>query len=452
MLRVSGLANLARFVAVRYNPTDLLGRMLGRKMARETKRLTAAGVKALSAPGLHADGDSLYLRVDGAGAKRWVLLFRWPDPETGKLKRMEMGLGRLKDVGLADAREKASEARRLIGDGINPIEARAASAALRAKPAQTFGMVAERHINTHATTFRNTKHIDQWRMTLSVQRDDDGTLLDTGYCLAIRNKPVDQVETEQVLGVLKPLWQEKPETGSRVRGRIERVIDAAKAEGLRSGENPARWRGHLDKLLPKRPTLTRGHHAAMPYAAVPEFVGKLREAEGVGALALEFLILTTSRTGEVIGAKAHEFDLAKTIWVVPPERMKSGREHRVPLCARAVEIVTQLREVATSEWVFAAARRPISNMTMTKALGTAGGENFTVHGFRSSFRDWVGEETNFADTLAEAALAHVIGDKTERAYRRGDALEKRRGLMEAWERYCTPPAGSNVITMPKRAS
>lgn len=367
------------------------------------------------------------------------------------MKRVEMGLGRLADIGLADAREKATEARRLIADGINPIEARKA-AALAVAEKKTFGDVAADYVDTHASTFRNAKHIKQWRMTLSIERDEKGTFLDTGYCLRLRSKAVDLIDTADVLEVLTPLWADKPETASRVRGRIERVLDAAKAKGQRSGENPARWRGHLDKLLAKRQTLSRGHHAAMPYSAVPEFMTKLHQAEGVGALALEFLILTTSRTGEVIGAKEREFDLAKMLWTVPPERMKSGREHRVPLCARAVEIVTQLREVATSEWVFAAGKKPISNMTMTKALGTAGGSDFTVHGFRSSFRDWVGEETNFPDTLAEAALAHVVGDKTERAYRRGDALAKRRKLMEAWERYCAAPAKSNIIAMPKRAS
>lgn len=423
-------------------------------MARETKRLTARGVTSLTAPGLYADGDGLYLRVDAAGAKRWALLFRWPDPATGLKKRTEMGLGRAADVGLADAREKAAEARKLIAEGINPIEARTLANEARAQAVRTFGMEAESYIDTHATSFRNAKHIDQWRMTLSAQRDKAGELLETGYCLTLRNRPVGSIETEHVLAVLKPLWLEKPETASRLRGRIERVLDAARSAGHRAGENPARWRGHLATLLPKRKTLSRGHHAAMPYADLPAFVTRLRESGGMGARALELLILCTSRTGEIIGAKWPEFDLAAKVWTIPADRMKSAREHRVALSARAVEILQELAELRTGDFVFAGKRANshMSNMTMTKALATAGGDAYTVHGFRSAFRDWVGEETSFPEVLAEMALAHIVGDATERAYRRGDALAKRRKLSDAWAAYCRPATKTNVVPMSRKAT
>ncbi len=399
-------------------------------MARLSKRLTAKTVESIATPGLHADGDGLYLRVDAAGAKRWVFLFRGPDPKNpGKLKRTEMGLGRLKDVGLVDARAKVVEARLKTKDGLNPIEHRAALiAAARAEPkaVDTFGKVATDYIDAQKSGFRNEKHIAQWRMTLG-----------SAYCGDLIDMPVDEVDTADVLAVLQPIWQAKNETASRLRGRIERVLDAARAKGLRSGENPARWKGHLDKLLAKRQKLARGHHSAMPYAAVPAFVAKLRVSGGVGARALEFLILTAGRTGEVIGARVEEFDLAKSLWTVPGSRMKSGREHRVALSARAADIVRELRDTSISPFVFGAtAHRPISNMTMTKALATAGGSEFTVHGFRSSFRDWVSEETSFPDRLAEGALAHIVGDQTELAYKRGDVLAKRRVLMDAWANYC----------------
>jgi integrase len=254
-----------------------------------------------------------------------------------------------------------------------------------------------------------------------------------------------------VLAVLKPLWQSKPETAGRVRGRIERALDAAKVAGLRAGENPARWRGHLDAILPRRAKLSRGHHAALPYVDLPAFWIKLSAVGGMGAIALRFLILAAARTGEVTGARWSEFDLDKAVWTVPASRMKAGREHRVPLSPEALAIVKALHETRTGELVFPGAKRgsPISDATMTKALRTAGGGDFTVHGFRSSFRDWAGEETSFPESLAEAALAHSIGDATVAAYRRGDALAKRAKLMAAWEAYCLSPTKSNVVPLSK---
>lgn len=414
-------------------------------MAGKPKPLAARFVATVTEPGTYADGDGLYLIVSPTGSRRWSLIFFW------QTARKEMGLGKYPAVSLADARDKAVESRRLVALGINPIElrrsARAQAEAEASKTVHTFGMEAEAYIAAHAPSFRNAKHIDQWRSTLSVLRNDKGEWIDGGHCLAIRDLAVDTIGTADIVALLQPIWSTLPETASRVRGRIERVLDAARVAGRREGENPARWRGHLNALLPKRKKLTRGHHAAPPYSGVPAIIGRLREADGVGALALEFLTLCAARTGEVIGATWQEFDLEEKVWTIPPLRMKAGREHRVPLTPRALAILAELAETRTNDFVFPGAKpnRPISNMTMTKALIAAEAGAFTVHGLRSSFRDFCAEETNFAREIAEAALAHVIGDATERAYRRGDALEKRRKLMAVWANYIEPKPQNNVV-------
>jgi integrase len=275
----------------------------------------------------------------------------------------------------------------------------------------------------------------------------------TKYAAPLRDKPIAAVHTDDVLSVLAPIWQTKNETASRLRGRIERVLDAARAKGLRSGENPARWRGHLDHLLPRRQRLSRGHHAALPYPDVPAFVAGLREREAIAALALEFLILNASRLGEVLGAKWNEIDLEAKVWTIPPERMKAGREHRVPLTKRGLEILATAEKLRTSDYVFPGQRRgrPLSPMSM-EMLRRRMKVDVTVHGFRSSFRDWAGECTSFPREIAEAALAHIIGDETERAYRRGDALEKRRKLMAAWAAFCDPKDKSNVVPLARRTA
>jgi integrase len=262
----------------------------------------------------------------------------------------------------------------------------------------------------------------------------------------LRSKRVDEIETGDVLEVLKPIWTEKPETASRLRGRIERVLDAAKAHGLRSGENPARWRGHLDHLLPKPAKASRGHHAALPYCEVPAFMRALRERDGIAARALEFAILTAARTGEVLGARWEEIDLTASTWTVPASRMKGGREHRVPLTERCLEILAELAGFRDSEFVCPGQRRgkPLSNMALEMVLRRMDAENATVHGFRSSFRDWAGDKTKFSREVIEAALAHVIGDKAEQAYRRGDALEKRRELMDAWAVFVADGVGTVI--------
>jgi integrase len=279
-----------------------------------------------------------------------------------------------------------------------------------------------------SSQWRNEKHIAGWKMTL------------TTHAAPIRDKRVDAITTEDVLAVLKPLAATVPETASRLRGRIERVLDAAKAKGFRVGENPARWRGHLDHLMAKRQKLSRGHHAALPFTAVPAFAAQLREREAMAALALEFLILTAARSNEVVGARWDEIDLAAKVWTVPAARMKAGREHRVPLCARAVAILAKAAKGRAmtkgggpGAFVFPTAGKDAAlSSNALRALLIRLDVPVTAHGFRSSFRDWAGEASTFPREIAEAALAHVVGDATERAYRRGDALEKRRKLMDAW--------------------
>jgi integrase len=390
-------------------------------------KLTARKVETAK-PGKYSDGGNLYLIVSETGARKWVLRFTW----RGRAK--EMGLGSAASVPLADAREKAASARRKIAQGVNPIEARKRDGGI-----PTFGEMADDVRETLSAGFRNEKHKAQWKSTLET------------YAAPLRGKPVDTITTDDVLTVLKPMWTTKAETASRVRGRIEKVLDAAKAKGFREGENPARWRGHLDHLLPRPSKLARGHHAAMPYEDVAAFVGQLREREATAALALEFCILTAARSGEVLGARWSEIDLDKKIWTVPADRMKPGRVHRVPLSARAVSILKHLARLKSGDFVFPGHSRgkPLSNMAMEMMLRRMTIEDATVHGFRSSFRDWAGNVTTFPREVTETALSHVIGDKAEQAYRRSDALEKRRKLMEAWASYCEPKANSNVLRLRK---
>ncbi|WP_445488626.1 tyrosine-type recombinase/integrase [Rhodopseudomonas sp. RCAM05734] len=372
--------------------------------------------KLASKPGRHADGGNLYLSVSpDSSAKRWVFLYRW------RGKTVEMGLGPFDDVGLAAAREKARGARELLAAGKSPLAAKRDQSA---RP--TFGKVADDLIEALRPSWKNAKHGAQWVMTLQV------------YAKSLRPLMVDEIETEDVLRVLRPIWNDKPETASRTRMRIERVLDAARASGYRAGENPARWKGHLQALLAPRAKLSRGHHAAMPYAAVPAFMQKLRQNLSISNLALEFGILTAARSGETRGTSWSEIDRLGAIWTLPPERMKEAREHVVPLADRALEILDLAKRIAgkrQSELVFPGQKlgTQLSDASLAAALRRAGGGAFTPHGFRSSFRDWAGDETEFARETAEAALSHLVGDDSERAYRRGTALAKRRELMKAWE-------------------
>ena len=381
-------------------------------------KLTARAA-ATTKPGRYGDGGGLYLVVSPSGARKWVYRFTY----AGKVT--ETGLGSANVVSLAEARRKAHEARRLLDAGENPVVAKRKAAAIRAG-VPTFGTVADAFVKAKESEWRNEKHKAQWRASL------------TDLAAPLRALPVDEIDTAAVLSVLKPLWQAKPETASRLRGRIEAVLDAAKAQGHRTGENPAAWRGHLAHLLSKRGKLSRGHHAAMDYRDVPAFVAKLRECDTIAAMALEFCLLTAARSAEVYGARWSEIDMAAKVWILPAERMKGAREHRVPLCVRAVNLLERLRAARTCDYVFSSPRglKPLSHVAMAKVMHRLQIAGPTVHGFRSAFRDWAGNETHFAREVAEAALAHVIGDAAERAYRRGDALEKRRALMAAWASYC----------------
>ena len=417
-----GKVNNCEYAIVRGEPCHALGTALGTRLLgtvadpskdMQTNKLSARAVSTLKDPGRHSDGGGLYLLVKATGARSWV--FMW----SRQGRQREMGLGSVLGVSLAVAREKAAEARADLAAGRDPLGTRDR---LKAK---TFGELADAHVAAMSPQWRNPKHIAQWTMTL------------TEYAAPLRGKTAAAITTEDVLEVLRPLWTTKPETASRVRGRIESVLDAAKAQGLRSGDNPARWRGHLDQLLPKRAKLSRGHHAAMAIDELPAFMGRLSSVQGVSAMALRFTVFTAVRTGEAIGATWSEVDFDKGIWVIPASRMKAGREHRIPLPSPALTLVKDLYEVRRGEFIFPGLKpgRPISNMSMDKVLRDLG-VDVTVHGFRSTFRDWASERTAFPHELCEMALAHTIENKTEAAYRRGDMVEKRRELMGAWAAFC----------------
>jgi integrase len=398
-------------------------------------KLTAVKADKVKAPGYYGDGGGLFLQVSRYRTKSWVFRFK----VHGRLR--EMGLGSLDTYGLAEARERARGCRKLRDEGKDPIEERNAArlqAKLEAAKAMTFEQCAERYIAAHRAGWRNGKHRDQWASTLATYVNPLFGAL-----------PVRAIDTALVMRAVEPIWNEKPETASRVRGRIESILDWAAARGFRQGENPARWRGHLDKLLPKKTKVRRvEHHTALPYREIGTFIDDLRRQEGVGARALEFAMLTAARTGEAIGARWDEFDLADRLWTIPAERMKAGKEHRVPLSEAVVAILEDLQKVRHGDFVFPGGRagRPISNMAMAMTLRRMARGELTVHGFRSTFRDWASERTGFPREVAEMALAHTVTDAVERAYRRGDLFTKRRQLMDAWAKFCTaPPATGNKV-------
>jgi integrase len=342
-------------------------------------------------------------------------------------------------VSLAEAREAAHECHRLLRDGVDPIAARQKQrevARVEQAKGLTFEACAEAYIDAHEVGWRNEKHKHQWRATL------------TNYAVPKFGKlPVAEIDTGLVMKAVEPIWREKPETASRLRGRIESVLDWATVRGYRAGDNPARWRGHLAHLLPHREKVRAvRHHPAMAYVEVPAFLGEICDVEGMSARALEFTILTAARTGEAIGARWDELDLDARVWTVPAERTKSGREHRVPLSGRALEIVQSLAREPDNPFVFPGARRgrSLSNMAMLQLLRRQR-PGLTCHGFRASFRMWAAETTNFPREVVEAALAHVLADKTEAAYQRGDVFEKRRKLMGAWAGYCACIASGDVV-------
>ena len=400
-------------------------------MPRAIGRLTALKVEKAKKPGMYADGGGLYLRVTPEGARNWVLRYmldrrpRW------------MGLGPVALYGLAEARVRALDARRKRHEGIDPIEARRAERArqrLDAAKAVTFKQCAESYINSHRAGWRNDKHAGQWGATLA-----------TYAYPVIGTLPVQAVDTGLVLKALEPIWAAKPETASRLRGRIESVLDFAKVRGYRDGENPARWRGHLAKLLPARSKVRAvEHHAALPYADLPAFLTALRTQEGTSARALEFLILTGARTGEVIGAQWSEIDLLDKTWTVPTSRMKAHREHRVPLSPRVMTILHEMQAAQHRDgyWLVfpgGTAGMPLSNMAFLMLLRRMARADLTAHGFRATFKTWASERTSFQNEIIEASLAHITGGKVEQAYMRGDLFEKRRRLMQQWATYCIAP-------------
>ncbi|WP_229285499.1 tyrosine-type recombinase/integrase [Burkholderia pseudomallei] len=400
-------------------------------------------------PGLYADGGGLYLQITTAGVKSW--LFRYM--RNGRARGM--GLGPVHTIGLADARVSALDCRRLLLDGIDPIDSRNAERAAQGIAqgnAVTFQYCAEKYIEAHRTGWKSAKHADQWTNTLA-----------TYAYPTFDSLAVSAIDTALVMKVLEPIWTTKTETASRVRGRIESVLDWATVHGYRVGENPARLKGHLDKLLPKRSRVQNvEHHPALPYADLPNFMNELRAAEGTAARALEFLILTATRTNETIGATWQEFDLDEGVWIVPAGRMKMRKEHRVPLSARAIALVKAQQKLKRGDYVFPGARdkKPLSNMAMLQLLERMKYDDITVHGFRSTFRDWAGETTHYPREVCEAALAHGIKDKAEAAYARGDLFAKRAALMQDWDKYCaskqaattsTPPESDHVPASDERA-
>lgn len=390
-------------------------------VSRARNKLSARQVATLTEPNVYSDGGGLYLRVRTSG-RSWFFI------GTYNGKRIELGLGSALDVTLAKARERAAEIRTMLVDGIDPrVERAKAKLAAEEKLAVTFGAFALELVDSLEDGFKNPKHRQQWRNTLKT------------YAKPLWDVPIDGVTTEQILAVLQPIWLTKAETASRVRGRIERVLDAAKVKGLRSGENPARGRGHLDLLLPKRSKASVKHHPALPFAKIAEFMAQLRERPAIAARALEFTILTAARSGEARGMTWAEVNLGDKLWTVPAERMKAQVVHEVPLSDAALAVLQAVRSDGQkpTDVVFPAPRGgSLSDMSLSQLLKRMGHKDITVHGFRSTFRDWAGEKTQFGREEVEMALAHTVASSVERAYRRGRALEKRRELMAEWAKFC----------------
>ncbi len=404
-------------------------------------RLTAKRVaRNLKRPGRYPDGDNLYLRVSSPGKASWLLRY-----ERAGRERM-LGLGPLHTVSLAEARIRAKAARQLLLDGLDPIDQRRtqrAERALAAAKAMTFAEAAQAYFAQHEPKWKNRKHAAQFMSTLR-----------TYVFPKIGALPIASIDTGLVLKCIEPHWPDKTETMSRVRGRIESVLDWATVRGYRAGDNPARWKGHLAEVLPSRGAIAKpNHHPALPYAEIGAFLTDLRSRDAIAARALEFTILTAARTGEVIGARWDEIDLEEKVWAVPAGRMKGGRQHRVPLSKPALELLSALPHEDGNPHVFIgpSAGAGLSNMAMASLLKRMGHAGITVHGFRSTFRDWAGERGNFPNFVVEMALAHVVGDKVEAAYRRGDLLAKRKALMDSWAAYCAKPAnGANGTVVPMR--
>jgi len=400
-------------------------------MAKTTQRLNNSIIEAITEPGLYPDGDGLFLQVKGSKGRSWIFKY------TFQGQSHEMGLGSLRAFNLTEARKRAREKRQLISDGIDPLQAKRAQRAqkrLEKGKARTFRQEAESYINTHSKTWRNDKHGNQWRNTMEA------------YAYPVLGDlPVADIDTTLVMKVLEPIWHVKTETAHRVRGRIERVLNRAKSQGYCSGENPARWRGHLENIFPSRHRVAPVvHHPSLPYRKVGKFMEKLREQPGIAAKALELTILTVMRTKPIILAEPHEFDLRAKVWTIPAWKMKGNVEFRVPLSDQAVALVRGLGLQPDAKWLFPNGRRdnkPISNVAMLALLERMGcRDDVTTHGFRSTFRVWASEMKSFPEDVIEMVLAHSIGDDTVAAYKRTDLFRKRARLMQAWADYCLPKA------------
>lgn len=403
-------------------------------MAARTKGLSAKFVEAAKRPGLFGDGGGLYLQVTGETSKAWIFRFTAPDG-----RRRDMGLGSASVITLAAARDLAHAAKRQVAAGVDPIEARraeAAAKAVEAAKATTFREAAAAYLALNEAGWKSKKHAGQWAATLDAYAHP-----------LIGDLPVAAVDTGLVLKILQPIWLAKPETAARIRGRIETILDFAKVSGWRAGENPARWKGHLQNALPARGKVAAVvHHAALPYADMPAFWPRLQLHDGMAARALELLILTACRSGEVLGARWPEIDLDGAVWTIPAERMKGGREHRVPLTEPAVALLRKLAAAKVNDYVFPGQRkdRPLSNMAPAMTLRRLK-LDVTAHGFRSTFRTWAAEQTSFPDPVCEAALAHAVPDNVVAAYRRSDFFDRRRKLMEAWATFVSTPATDRVV-------
>lgn len=394
-------------------------------MGRTVEKLTALAVNRAKEPGYYGDGGGLYLQVSKTGTKSWI--FRYV--RAGKER--QMGLGPLHTISLAQAREHARKCRSMLLAGEDPLELRRAQQleeTLERAKTITFDYCAKAYIDAHRGSWKNAKHAAQWESTMATYASP-----------IIGNLPVASIDTALVVKVLQPIWEEKTETATRVRSRIENILDWATVSHFRTGDNPARWRGHLDNLLADPSRVARvAHHAALPWQEIGNFMVDLRQREGTSARAVEFAILTAARSGEVRGARWSEVDLDAAIWTVPAERMKAGREHRVPLSTAALALLKAMPDVG--EHIFPGQRgdAPLSDMSLTAVLRRMGRNDVTVHGFRSTFRDWCAESVgnSFPREVCEHALAHSLPDKVEAAYRRGDLIEKRKVLMQVWADYC----------------
>lgn len=409
-------------------------------MRQPKTRLNVIWIQRTTKAGRYADGNGLYLQISSKGTKSWLFRYQY------NKKSYNMGLGSVAFVSLAAAREKAIQCQKILLEGKNPLierQVKLQEQFIEASKQITFDECVIQYIEAHSIKWRNKKHKSQWENTLST------------YASPIFGKlSVQSIDIELIMRALEPIWYSKTETATRVRGRIECILDWATVRGYRSGINPARWRGHLDKLLPSRPSIQKTHHhEALPISELSEFISKLRAESCVTRYALEFLILTACRTNEVLGAKWSEINIEEQVWVIPAERMKAKREHRVPLSTRALEILVQLKEEAKSDFVFPGyvAGKPLSNMAMLQLIKKQLGYKITTHGFRSTFRDWAAEYTIFPREVAESALAHTLKNKAEAAYLRGDFFLKRRKLMSTWAEFClTKKSPAEIVDISRK--